>query len=149
MPHFKALLTGFAAGDSPSIRRTIRRHRSKLADGVTVTKAWLTIKTAFADVDNDALVQKEITTVDAPGTGRIENDGTGNVNPVLRFDLAVADTIAIGTTARYFSIDVVLSTGGNHALESGDPTKTVLNDDGERVASGIYASAENITVATS
>jgi len=109
MPNLSARIEDFVEGDAFTIQRTIKRTASGLATGITATKAWFTVKEALTDEDVAALVQKEITTGDVPGTGQIENDGTGDVNIVLRFDILTADTRAISTTERYYDVQVLLS----------------------------------------
>lgn len=119
MPNFDATITGFAAGDDLEIRRTLDRSESTLPSGSTITKAWLTVKTALADADVDAVVQKEVTTTDVVGTGRIEDDGTGDTDPVIRFDLTPTDTRAIGVTHRKYDIQVLTSDSKIYTGEKG------------------------------
>lgn len=111
-----------AAGDAVRRRVTIDRTASGVPAGVTISKAWLTVKAVVADVD-PGIFQKEITTSDAPGTGQIEDDGTGDVDFVVRFDLTRADTLAIGTLAaagkRYFDVQVIASDGNPYTAEIG------------------------------
>lgn len=111
------------AGDAVRRRVTIDRTASGVPTGVTITKAWLTVKAALSDADVDALVQNEITTSDVPGTGHIENDGTGDVDFVVRFDLVRADTLAIGSVdadgMRYFDVQVLASDGQPYTAENG------------------------------
>jgi len=118
MPNYSATISGFATGDSLVIRRTISRSSSGMPSGVFVTKAWLTVKDELTDADVDALVQKEITTTDAPGVGQLEDDGNGDTDPVLRFDLVAADTRAIGATHRYYDIQVLLNV--NSSIYTGE-----------------------------
>lgn len=110
MPELKAKIRDFVEGDALVIRRTIGRADSGLAAGATVTKAWMTVKAELDDID-PGLFQKVITTTDVPGTGQIENDGGGDVDPVLRFDWLPADTRAIGPTKRYYDIQIQLDDG--------------------------------------
>jgi len=110
MPELKAKLTGFVEGDSLVVRRTIDRAGSELAAGATVTKAWMTVKEALDDED-PGLFQKVITTTDVPGTGQIENNGSGDLDPVVRFDWLPTDTRAIGPTKRYYDIQIQLNDG--------------------------------------
>ncbi len=128
MPDLKAKIKAVVEGDALTIRRTIDRQGSGLASGATLTKAWLTIKSSFDDTDPSALVQKEITTTDQPGIGQIEDDGAGDVDPVVRFDLLAADTEAIVDAARvtaglvtekYYDIQVLTSAGGPYTGERG------------------------------
>ncbi len=118
-PTFNAKLKDIVAGDDVSLRRTVDRALTGLEAGVTITKAWFTAKAALADAD-PGLVQKSITTTNVPGTGQIENDGTGDVNPIVRFDLVPADTLAIGTTKRFFDVKVRTSGGLVHRVELGE-----------------------------
>ncbi len=116
----RAKIEDVVAGDALTVRRTINRSESKLASGATITKAWLTIKDSFDD-DDPGLVQKVITTTDVPGTGQIEDDGTGDTDPIVRFDLSGDDTILLTDaeqvtaglpTEKYFDIQVLTSAGG-------------------------------------
>ena len=124
MPTLDGSITGFVTGDHLSLRRTIDRDGGGVADevlpaGVTISTAWLTIKEAAADLDADALVQKEITTIAVDGTGHIEDDGTGDTDPVLRFDLIPADTVAIGMSDRYYDVQVLTSSDRLYTPEVG------------------------------
>lgn len=118
MPNFSATITGYATGDSLIIRRTIDRSASNLPSGVYLTKAWLTVKAAESDADVDAIIQKEITTTDTPGTGQLEDDGNGDTDPILRFDLTPANTRDIGEVHRYYDIQVMLSV--NNSIYTGE-----------------------------
>ncbi len=127
MPTYSNRLSGFAEGDAITIRRTISRITSGLAAGVTITKAWMTCKTNKGDAD-PGLWQKAITTTDVPGTGQIENDGTGDVNPILRFDLNPADTRRAGISAEpglYYDVQVKTNGGAVYTPENG----TLLAED--------------------
>lgn len=122
MPNYEATITGFATADDLEIRRTLDRSESNLASGVLIAKAWLTVKTAVDYTEGDdttALFQKEITTTDVPGTGRIEDDGTGDTDPIVRFELVPADTQAIGTRKRYYDIQVLTDGGKIYTGEKG------------------------------
>lgn len=109
-------------GDAVRRRVTIDRAASGVPTGVTISKAWLTVKASPSDAD-PGLLQKEITTTDVPGTGQIENDGTGDVDFVVRFDLTRTDTLAIGEAAvageRYFDVQVLASDGNPYTAENG------------------------------
>ena len=100
MPNLNGRFTKVVEGDSLSIERTMNRRGGgypdvQIADGVTLTRAWLTFKTAENGVADPGTVQKIITTADVPGVGHIENDGASDADPVLRFDMAAADTTAL------------------------------------------------------
>ncbi len=123
MPNYKGLIDGFAVGDDLLVRRTIDRTLSNLASSVNVTDAWFTVKTApsIADIDDTgAVFQKQVTTIDVPGTGQIEDDGGGDVDPILRFDLTDVDTRAIGTTHMHYDIQVKVTGGGIYTGERGE-----------------------------
>lgn len=112
------------AGDAVRRRVTIDRVASGVPSGVTISKAWLTVKAAVSDADGSAIIQKEVTTSDVPGTGQIEADGTGDVDFIVRFDLTRADVLAIGletssTPKRFFDIQVLASDGNPYTAEIG------------------------------
>jgi hypothetical protein len=117
MPDLDARIDHFAVGDALTVRRTILRRKSKLAAGVTITAAWMTVKDALVDADPGRW-QKVISTTDVPGTGQIEDDGAGDVNPIVRFDLLAADT-RILDVERFFDIQVLTSAGGPYTAELG------------------------------
>lgn len=124
MPTLDATVTGFVAGDDLSLRRTIDRDGDgdsdeALASGVVIDRAWLTVKADPSDADADALLQKEVTTADSAGTGQIEDDGDGDVDPIVRFDLEPDDTETIGTTPRYFDVQVRTGGGKIYTAERG------------------------------
>ena len=118
MPDLEAKLVGFVSGDSIEVRRIVDRVVSGFASGITIVEAWMTFKVGIADAD-PGLLQKIITTSDVPGEGHIENDGTGDVNPVLRFDLTNTDTLAVGHVVRDYDIKIRSSSGGFFRLELG------------------------------
>lgn len=120
MPNYAGKITGFAVGDDLLIRRTIDRTGSNLPSGVDVTDAWFTVKNDIADLDDDAIFSKQITTTDDPGTGQIEDDGGGNVDPVIRFDLTDIDTRAIDTLHRKYDIQVKVTGGAIYTGEKGE-----------------------------
>lgn len=133
MPNFNAEITGFAVGDPLIVRRTIDRVLSSIPNGILVTKAWLTIKADLADTDANAIVQKEITTTDVPGTGQIEDDGTGDVDIIVRFDLGQDDTRNIGHAHRVYDIQVLFNDAtssvytGERGIIYGEKEVTVTN----------------------
>lgn len=121
MPTLDSKIIGLlVVGDDVSIRRTIDRTASGFTAGTTITDAWLTCKVSPADADGAALFQKAITTTDVPGTGQIEDNGTGDVDPILRFDLLPDDTVAIGPTLiRQFDVQVKTNGGQIYTPERG------------------------------
>ena len=119
MPTLDSRINDVVVGDDLSIRRTIDFASTGFPTGTTINKAWLTVKAALVDAD-PGLFQKAITTTDVPGTGEIENDGAGDVNIVVRFDLTPADTILIGPTLlRHFDIQVKTASGKIYTPEKG------------------------------
>jgi len=123
MPDYNAKISGFAVGDDLLVRRTINRTLSKLPNGVVIATAWMTVKENLSDADVDAIVTKEITTVeDAGNNGHIEEDGSsqaGAADPILRFDLQTTDTRSIGANHRYYDIQVKTDTGAVYTGEKG------------------------------
>lgn len=119
MPSLEATIKGFVVGDDLGIKRTIDRSLSKLPNGTTIVLAWMTVKKKVADTDVEAVFQKVITTSNQAGIGQIENDGAGDVDPVLRFDLVRADTLGIGTRARFYDIQVKTNTNKIYTPEKG------------------------------
>lgn len=114
MPTLNGIISGFVGGDHLSIQRTVDRDGGGEADlaiasGVTITRAWLTVKNKVTDIDGDAIFQKEITTSLQPDIGQIENDGTADADPILRFDLTPVNTAAIGTRAKHYDVQVLMS----------------------------------------
>ena len=124
MPNYSAQISGFGVGDDLLVRRTVDRTLSNLPTGVSIAKAWMTIKELESDADVDAIVAKEITTVeDAGNNGHIEEDGSsqaGDANPILRFDLEAADTRLIGSNHRWYDIQVKTDTGAIYTGEKGE-----------------------------
>ncbi len=119
MPTLDSSIDQIVVADDISIRRTIDFSLSGFQAGTTITNAWLTVKANITDAD-PGLFQKAVTTTDVPGTGQIENNGTGDVNMVVRFDLLPVDTTAIGARdLRRFDIQVKTSGGKIFTPESG------------------------------
>lgn len=106
-------ITGFVVGDDLEIRRTV----SELSGPITI--AWLTVKLYPEQADEDAALQKEITTDDEAGVGQIENAGAVDVDGELRFDLTQEDTTALGTVEYMHDIQIKLTSGKVFTLEKG------------------------------
>ena len=106
---------GLIRGDVFPLRRTINGLQ-----GRTVEEAWLMVKTAFNVNDGSATITKTITGSDSPGTGQIEDSGSGDGTAVLRFDFSNTNTTAVTAGVRYlYSIQVLLSDGSVFELETG------------------------------
>lgn len=119
MPSLNAQLKNIVIGNSVSLRRTIDRSASGFEAGVTISKAWFTVKSSTSHAD-PGIVQKIITTTDTPDVGQIENDGAGDVNPVVRFDLTEANTLIVGTRRRVYDIKVETNAGLFYTPEIGE-----------------------------
>ena len=119
MPNLTAKITDFVIGDNLSIRRTIDRTLSNLPAGTIIILAWMTVKNKVTDTDLEAIFQKVITATEQTGIGKIENDGTGDVDPILRFDLGEADTRGIGIRARRYDIQIKTNTNQIYTPERG------------------------------
>ena len=80
MPPLKnQLITGFVAGDDLSLEETV----AGVPAGLTLVKAWLTIKAKIADLDVAALAQKVITTSAQAGVGQITDPGASGTGALL------------------------------------------------------------------
>ena len=104
MANFRALVTNFSPGSAKQVELII----GGIPTGVTCTAAEFVVKSRPEDDDAAPIVVKEVTTVDAPGTGQIEDDGTEGTW-TIRIDLGVADTVAIGMNRMSFYLNLALS----------------------------------------
>lgn len=104
MPTLESRIENIIAGDDKKIIRTI----TLVPAGRTLLEAWFTVKEDAEDVDTEAIIQKDISTSDVPGTGQITDDGADGTGAV-RFDLTDADTLLMDPTRDYdFDIQVEL-----------------------------------------
>jgi hypothetical protein len=117
-------ITGFVAGDDLEIRRTVTELPEEIA------AAWLTVKHYPAQPDDEARLQKRITTTDVPGTGQIVEAGGVGTDGDLRFDLTQEDTARLGAKRYVHDIQIKLASGKIYTIEKGtlrltaDVTKT-------------------------
>lgn len=82
-----------------------------LPSGVTLSKAWLTLKALPTDVDPGVL-QKTITTTLVAGSGQITDDGTTDQAGALAFIFTAANTAALTAGRSYpFDVKVLYSNG--------------------------------------
>lgn len=110
---------GLVRGDACSIYRVI----SDLPPGITITIAWLMVKTGYGVADGSATISKEITTTNVAGTGQIEDDGATGGTATLRFDLTNANTTAVAADTVYvYGIQYKLSDGTVREFEHGTVT---------------------------
>lgn len=106
-------ITGYVEGDDLEIRRTV----TELPAAIEV--AWLTVKRHPNQPDEDARLQKRITTADVPGTGQVVAGGGTDVEGDLRFDLTQADTALLGIRRFVHDIQIRLTTGKVYTIEKG------------------------------
>lgn len=117
MSHLNATIDDIVAGEDVEIPRSI--DLSSIADD-TLDKAWLTIKENLEDSDDDAIVQKVITT-DLSDDGMIDEPGTGDpLTAHLYFLLPSEDTLLLTPDIYYFyDIKGLSSSGAKKVLEGG------------------------------
>ncbi len=124
MSDLAVAITGFVVGDDLEIRRTVTDLEAP------IEVAWLTVKRHPAQPDDEARLQKRITTADVPGIGQIVVAGGIGVDGDLRFDLTPDDTAGLGTRRLVHDIQIRLTTGKIYTIEKGtiqlvaDVTKT-------------------------
>ena len=106
-------ITGFVVGDDLEIRRTVTDLPAP------IESAWLTFKRYPRQPDEEAILQKKITTVDVPGVGQIVVAGEPDVDGDLRFDLTPTDTMVLDTRLRAYDIQIKLTTGKIYTIEKG------------------------------
>lgn len=111
MPDLDERIKNYVEGDALKIRRTVDRAASKIDSGRTVVSAWLRIVTDPKDPDASEVLKKTITTIDNPGVGQIENDGTADADPVVRFDIEPGDTTGQGGVVLHYDIQLKLDDG--------------------------------------
>lgn len=100
-------------GDDLDVLRTVE----DIPSGLTLAKAYFTVKADLTDPDGSAVVQKTVTTASG-ADGQIEDagaDGTGTI----RFILDNADTDAMGNRWLDYDVVVVYSNGKSETLEVG------------------------------
>jgi len=112
-------ITGFVEGDDLEIRRTI----TELPAAIAV--AWLTVKRHHNQPDEEAKLQKRITSMDVAGTGQIVEPGGPETDGDLRFDLTQAETESLGTKRHVHDIQIKLVTGKVYTIEKGTIQLTV------------------------
>lgn len=103
-------------GDAFRIQRTY----TSLPTGVTIEKAWLTVKAGENDLDAAALFQKSIT-VNPSASGQITDADTTSGDLAMFFDLVEADTQNANPGQPYL-YDVQIKRAGEskvHTLEMG------------------------------
>jgi hypothetical protein len=107
-------ITGLVAKDDIRIQRTY----SGLPTGITLTKAWLTVKVSKSDPD-PGIFQIIITTVAGAG-GHITDPASADGDLDLYFDISAAQS-ALLTPGRQYPYDVQVKDSANkiYTLEIG------------------------------
>lgn len=98
--------------------RRIKRVYSGLTAGITISRAFLTIKKSEKQADAAALVQKEITATQGI-KGQITDTATNGGSIALYFDLDETDTLPAKPIEYVYDVQVELSGGETHTLEKG------------------------------
>ena len=106
-------IVGFVVGDDLEIRRTVTDLPA------AIETAWLTLKHYPSQPDQEAKLQKRITTTDVPGTGQVVEAGGPGTDGDLRFDLTPADTARLGTKRYVHDVQIKLATGKVYTIEKG------------------------------
>ena len=106
-------IVGFVAGDDLEIRRTVTDLPA------AIETAWLTLKHYPSQPDQEAKLQKRITTTDVSGTGQIVEAGGPETDGDLRFDLTPDDTTRLGTKRCVYDIQIKLAIGKVYTVEKG------------------------------
>lgn len=89
------------AGDDLRVSVTV----TGIPIGQTIIKAWLTIKNEKSDADNQAIVQKSV-------TSGFVHSGSDPVTATFNLDLSAADTAACNPQVSYdYDIQVKTNTG--------------------------------------
>jgi len=113
MSNLAVEITGFVVGDDLEIQRTV----TELLAPIEV--AWLPVKRHPGQSDEEARLQKRITTTNDPGTGYITDTGGPDIDGDLRFDLTQADTANLGTRKYVHDIQIRLTSGMVYTIEKG------------------------------
>ena len=113
MSDLSVVISGYVVGDNLEIRRTITGVASPIAI------AWLTVKRYSEEPDDDAIVSKQITIENSPGTGQIVNAGDVGVDGDLRFDLVPDDTRLLGALSWIHDLQIKLDNGTIYTVEIG------------------------------
>lgn len=119
----KAHLRGQVSGDRFGVNRTV----TKIPAALTMTKAWLTLKTNATDLDAAAVLQKTITSSFVAGSGQITDTGHDVVGPpadrvgTLAFIVTEAESLQLGSARIYLhDIQIKFSDNSIGTLEIGD-----------------------------
>jgi hypothetical protein len=114
-------VAGFVVGDSLRLEREYKT----IPVGVTIDKAWLTIKARLKDLDAAALIGPKVITVTQNAHGQIVNE-TSAITPTITyiglfFDLSIAETVLLVPDRKYYyDIQLRGSDGALYTPERGD-----------------------------
>jgi hypothetical protein len=98
---------------------TVQRTYTNVPTGVTITKAWLTIKASDRQIDIDALIQLDITT-SITANGNITDADTTDGTIEMYFNLPRAKTALAEANLQYgYDVQVKASDGLVHTMEMG------------------------------
>ncbi len=123
MPSLTEVIADVVRGDDLEITRTI----TNVNTGDLLNRVWLTLKRLESDDDVDAFLRKEVTAVDNPGQGQLTDNGAGDGNAAVRFDLTTLDTDGADRLRPYFyDIQVRTVAGKIYTPEKG--TITFIGD---------------------
>jgi len=98
---------------------TIQRTYTDVPTGVTITKAWLTVKASDRQIDADALMQLDITT-SLTANGQITDADTTDGIIAMVFKMPRAKTALATPNLQYgYDVQVKASDGLIHTMELG------------------------------
>lgn len=98
----------------------IQRTYTALQVGLTINKAWLTVKLSDRDLDAAALFPSKVITTTPAAAGHITDDTTTDGALGMYFDLAKTDTILASPEKEYwYDVQVKVTDGSIHTMEKG------------------------------
>ena len=102
--------------DDVMIRRTI----TGLLSSQVLLKAWFTVKQRFTHLDEEAILQVEVTTTPT-AAGQITDDGTGTTSAVVEFRVAGTAAYAnvVAGKSYVYDIQLLLTDGTIGTIEVG------------------------------
>jgi hypothetical protein len=107
-------IKGYAVGTDFNVERTV----TDVPAGLTLARAWFTLKNSPADADPGVL-QKVITPSANPGVGQITDTGADQTGKVV-FEFTGAQTSTLVPGKRYYyDIQIELSNGTDSQFEDG------------------------------
>lgn len=107
-------LANLVIGDDYDVERSVEG----VPDDDTLASGWLTIKEPSAESDSDAIIQKQISTLEVAGVGVIDDTGTDGTGNIL-FQLTNDDTALLSPIPYVYDIQVKTAAGKIYTVESG------------------------------